>query len=210
MNLPVNFGLTEKMYAQGLAELKSKDERLEHVLIVFGKPPLWAREPGFATLIHIILEQQVSLASARAAFDRLQEAANPLTPQRLLRLDDDELRQIGFSRQKAGYARGLSKAILQGEIDLQALESQDDDAARAELMKIRGIGTWTADIYLLVALGRPDIWPRGDLALIKAYQKLHDLPEMPSSEETEKAAESWKPWRAVAARILWHYYLSSS
>jgi DNA-3-methyladenine glycosylase II len=160
--------------------------------------------------VQIILEQQVSLASANAAFKRLLEATNPLTPKNFLRLDDGELRRIGFSRQKAGYVRGLSSSILQGNLNLSELENRDDGEARVELMKIKGIGPWTADIYLLIALDRPDVWPAGDLALVKAVRVLHGFPNLPSLEEMERVAAPWKPWRAVAARILWHFYLSRS
>jgi DNA-3-methyladenine glycosylase II len=172
-----------------------------------GTPPLWAREPGFPTLVHIILEQQVSLASAAAAFAKLQGALKIVTPEAFLTLDDDVLKRIGFSRQKAGYTRGLARSLLNQELDLAALEADDDDNARAELIKLRGIGPWTADIYLLMAMLRPDTWPTGDLALAAALQKLRGLPTRPAPTEIERIALPWRPWRAVAARLLWQYYL---
>jgi DNA-3-methyladenine glycosylase II len=158
--------------------------------------------------VHIILEQQVSLASAKAAFARLQEAADPLTPERFLEFTDDQLKAIGFSRQKSGYCRELSRSILHGDLDLDGLACMDDEAIRARLMEVKGIGRWTADIYLLMAMLRPDVWPSGDLAIASAVQKIKDLPKRPAPDELEAIARPWKPWRAEAARILWHYYLS--
>ena len=200
--------LNEKSFAEGLVMLMRKDEQLANVISQYGDPPFWNREPGFVTLVQIILEQQVSLASAKAAFDRLLEATDPLTPEAFLQLDDLRLKQIGFSRQKAGYVRGLAESISRGEINLTTLETLDDQSARSELIKLKGIGPWTADIYLLMALRRPDIWPAGDLALVKAFQDLYRVADFLNQETLAKTIESWKPWRALAARILWHYYLS--
>lgn len=169
---------------------------------------MWAREPGFPTLLYIILEQQVSLASARAAFDRLRAAVAPLTPQGFLELDDAALKVIGFSRQKAGYGRHLARAILEGRLDLAALSAREDALVRSELTRIKGIGPWTADIYLLMALRRPDVWPVDDLALAAAVQRVKGLDRRPTPEELEEVGSAWQPWRAVAARLLWHYYLS--
>ena len=169
---------------------------------------MWARKAGFPTLIHIILEQQVSLASARAAFDRLQASVSPLTPRRFLKLDDAALKAIGFSRQKMHYARGLALSIVAGRLKIGALGAMEGAAVKAELIKIKGIGSWTADIYLLMALRRPDVWPKGDLALAVAVQGVKRLRSLPTEDELAALSESWKPWRAVAARILWHYYLS--
>jgi DNA-3-methyladenine glycosylase II len=201
--------LTEATLARGLYELAARDPDLARILTDLGPPPMWAREPGFPTLIHIILEQQVSLASARAAFYRLLVVASPLTPHSFLGLDNDQLKAIGFSRQKTDYGRHLSRAILEGRINLQALEEMDDDAVREALTRLKGIGPWTADIYLLMALRRPDVWPSGDLALAAAAQEVKDLPRRPNPEELEALAQPWRPWRAVAARLLWHHYLSA-
>jgi DNA-3-methyladenine glycosylase II len=189
-------------------DLTDRDPALARVVQRFGCPPLWAREPGFPTLLHIILEQQVSLASARAAFDRLRAAANPLTPERFLTFSDDELKAIGFSRQKTGYGRLLAQALLSGEVDLARVADLEDEQAMAELTRLKGIGPWTAHIYLLMALGRPDVWPVGDRALAVAAQRALDLSAVPSAAELEAIGQQWRPWRAVAARILWHYYLS--
>src|SRR5581483_9148798 len=170
--------------------------------------PLWEREPGFPTLVHIILEQQVSLASAKAAFDRLHAAISPINPERFLTLDDAELKAIGFSRQKTLYCRLLAQALLDGQLDLNNLHAMGDHEARAVMKQLKGIGDWTADIYLLMVLLRPDVWPKGDLALAVAMQKLKGMKARPTSDELEMMAEGWKPRRAVAARMLWHFYLS--
>jgi DNA-3-methyladenine glycosylase II len=173
-----------------------------------GPPPLWAREPGFPTLVLLVLEQQVSLASARAAFDRLAGVVGVPTPDSVLGLDDAELRAIGFSRQKAGYARDLAHAVLSGALDFDALAMLPDDGVRAALTSLRGIGPWTADVYLTMALRRPDAFPSGDLALLASAQRVKRLDVRPTPLELEELAEPWRPHRATAARILWHAYLS--
>ncbi len=200
--------LTEETFGQGLHFLSDRDSDLAQILTKLGPPPMWAREPGFPTLIHIILEQQVSLASARAAYDRLLEAASTLTPVRFLELDDATLKVIGFSRQKTAYGRSLAKALVDGHLNLVKLAAMDDTKVRAELIKIKGIGPWTADIYLLMALRRPDIMPSADLALATAAQKVKGLASRPTPDELNTLSNNWKPWRAVAARLLWHYYLN--
>lgn len=200
--------LNQQMLIKGISHLASIDEGLGSIVSNIGPPPLWDREQGFSTLLLIILEQQVSLASARAAYSKLVAAIDPATPQSFLKLSDDALKGFGFSRQKMLYSRELSKAIVSGDLDLSALAKLDDETARTELIKIKGIGRWTADIYLLMALLRPDIWPAGDLALAKAIKSIKNLDSIPSPEVMHEIALPWKPWRAVAARILWHYYLS--
>ncbi len=172
----------------------------------YGTPPLWSRDPSYATLVHLILEQQVSLASAQAAFDRLGAAIGEVTPDAFLTLDDTALRGIGFSRQKTGYARELATAMLDG-FSLEPLASLPDDEVRAELTAHRGIGRWTADIYLTMCLLRDDVWPNGDLALATAAREIGLVAERPSNEELAEIAERWHPYRAVAARILWQHYL---
>jgi DNA-3-methyladenine glycosylase II len=199
--------LTEKTLARALRSLSGRDAGLAGLVREIGPPPMWARAPGFPTLVHIILEQQVSLASAKWAYDRLAAAASPLTPVRFLEFDDATLKTIGFSRQKTAYVRDLARAIREGRLDLAALEAMDDAAARSELVKIKGIGRWTADIYLLMALLRPDVWPSGDLALAVAAQRLKRLPSRPTPDEIDALGAAWRPWRAVAARLLWHFYL---
>jgi DNA-3-methyladenine glycosylase II len=200
--------LTQAAFREGVRVLERRDPHLAKVLQNHGQPPLWVREPGFPTLVYIILEQQVSLASARAAFDRLNAAVRPLTPSRFLRLTDAELKSIGFSRQKTHYTRLLAESLSRRHFDLGYLHELHDDAARKMLTAFKGIGNWTADIYLLSALRRPDIWPVGDLALATAVQEVKQLRKRPSPERLEKLSQPWRPYRAVAARLFWHAYLS--
>ena len=200
--------LSRASLAVAVEQLAAADPDLAAIVERFGPPPLWDRVPGFATLVHIILEQQVSLASAQAAFDRLRAAADPLTPARFLDLTDAELLTIGFSRQKARYGRALATALDGGSLDLDSLTSLDDDSAHRELVAIPGIGPWTATIYLLMVLGRPDLWPVGDIALAQAVAEVKGLERRPSPLEMAELGETWRPWRSVAARLFWHDYLS--
>ncbi|MBD2608123.1 DNA-3-methyladenine glycosylase 2 family protein [Scytonema hofmannii FACHB-248] len=200
--------LTEDNFADGLNFLISQDPDLAKIFTRLGTPPLWIREPGFSTLIQIILEQQVSLASAKAVYTRLQATISPITPELFLQLDDVEIKQIGFSRQKALYARTLAQSIIAGQLDLSSFSMMDDEEIRTVLKKLKGIGDWTVDIYLMMALRRPDSLPKGDLGLILAIQKVKRLEHRPKPAEIELIAEIWRPWRAVATRLLWHYYLN--
>ena len=200
--------LNHESLTEAVHFLAGIDAELAAIVAAHGNPPLWARTPGFPTLIHIILEQQVSLASAQAAFNKL-EAAGQVTPQRFLRYNDEELRGFGFSRQKARYGRELSSAVESGNLDIDGLAAMDDDDVRTQLMRVKGIGRWTADIYLLMALLRPDVWPTGDLALVKAMQRAKTLPDASTAGSASDITDQWRPWRAVAARILWHFYLST-
>ena len=199
--------LTNKTYHQGISELLLQDPDLAEAVSRWGNPPFWTHPPGFPGIVLAILSQQVSLESAQATFTKLENKIGSINPEEFLSLDDNELRAIGFSRQKASYVRGLAHDIAVGEFDLDDLESMDNDPARNRLVEVRGIGAWTADTYLLFALRRSDAWPSGDLALEKAIQELRGLATIPSSEEADRIAEQWRPWRAVAARILWHHYL---
>ncbi|NVN89123.1 MAG: DNA-3-methyladenine glycosylase 2 family protein [Desulfuromonadales bacterium] len=200
--------LCEQTLESAVRELSQRDRMLDAIVHSCGPPPLWGRDADFSTLIRIILEQQVSLASAKAAFNRLLSSVDSLAPERFLLLDDETLKSIGFSRQKSGYGRNLARAIVEGDLELDALQGMDDEQVRRKLTAIKGIGTWTADIFLLMALRRPDIWPMGDLALAIAIQHLTERDNRPTQEEIDRLSELWKPWRAVAARLLWHYYLS--
>jgi DNA-3-methyladenine glycosylase II len=207
--MPQDDKLTPLVFDEALDQLAGCDPDLDAIITAHGPPPMWSREPGFATLIHIILEQQVSLASAQAAYDKLVLQVSDLTPARFLALDDRTLRMIGFSRQKTRYCRILASAVTDGTLPLRDLEDIPEHQAREKLLALTGIGRWTADVYLLMALGRPDIWPVGDLALAIALQDVKGLKARPKSDQMETLAEPWKPWRAVAARILWHHYLSA-
>ncbi|NEP61564.1 MAG: DNA-3-methyladenine glycosylase 2 family protein [Symploca sp. SIO2G7] len=200
--------LTPHTLQQGVQELIKRDRSFATIVDRYDLPPFWQRDPGFSTLIHIILEQQVSLASAQATYTRLLASCDPLTPDSFLDLSDVELRQVGFSRQKTNYGRALAQAIQHRRLDLPSLGTLSDQAAQTQLITIKGIGLWTANIYLLMALRRPDIWPKGDLALQIAIQQLKQLPQRPTSDQAQTMSLAWKPWRAVAARLLWHFYLS--
>ena len=188
--------------------LATRDADLAGVVERFGPPPLWSRPPGFATLAHIVLEQQVSLASAHAAFGRLRAAADPLTPARFLELDDRELLAIGFSRQKTRYVRGIARAVRSGSLDLEGFGGATDEEAHRALVALTGIGPWTASIYLMEALLRPDVWPVTDMALVAAVAQVKGLERRPDAAGMDAMAEPWRPWRSVAARLFWHDYLS--
>ena len=200
--------LTAEGLLAAIDALAAHDPDLAGIVARHGPPPLWDREPGFPTLLHIVLEQQVSLASARAAFDRLRVAADPLTPARFLELTDTELLAIGFSRQKARYGRALAEAIRSGALDLDGLASLDDEAVHRTLQALPGIGPWTSTIYLLMVLGRPDVWPVGDMALQAAVGDVKGLDHRPDALEMIALGTAWRPWRSVAARLFWHDYLA--
>jgi len=200
--------LTEETLALAVGELAARDPDLAGIVERFGPPPMWDRPAGFATLVHIMLEQQVSLASAQAAFDRLCAAVDPLTPDGFLALDDTRLLAIGFSRQKTRYVRDLSQAVASGTLDLDGLARFSDADARDKLVALTGIGPWTASIYLLMVLRRPDVWPASDMALAAAVAEVKGLDRRPDPDLMEALAAPWRPWRSVAARLFWHDYLS--
>jgi DNA-3-methyladenine glycosylase II len=206
--MAVDRALTGESLLLAVRELAASDPDLAAVVERFGPPPLWDRPQGFATLAHIVLEQQVSLASAQAAFDRLRAAVGELTPARFLELDDARLLAIGFSRQKAGYVRDLARAVESGALDLAGMASLSDDDVERTLVALRGFGPWSASIYLMEALLRPDVWPAGDLALIVAVSEVKGLATRPDAARMVALAEAWRPWRSVAARLFWHDYLS--
>lgn len=188
-----------------LAELARRDPDIAEAWTAVGDPPPRRRPKGFPGLIGSVVAQQVSAASARAIWTRL-EAAGPLTPVRFLMLSDAELRAVGFSRQKVLYARGLAQAIATGILNFRRLHRLPDEEAIAELMTLKGIGRWTAEVYLLFGLQRLDVWPADDLALQLGVQRLKRLTHRPDRAALVALAEPWRPWRGVAARFLWHYY----
>lgn len=200
--------LNKRSLAADCRSLAKANPIFHRVHSAYGTPPLWDRPAGFATLVYIILEQQVSLASAKACFNKLAAHLRDVTPLNLLKLNDAELKTIGFSRQKTSYARHLSEAVLENRIDLDGLHLLPDAEVKSELIKLKGVGEWTSDIYLLMALLRPDVMPKGDIALHAAYQKLTGLDARPNSDEFLAIAERWRPFRSTAARLLWHFYLS--
>lgn len=187
--------------------LAEKDSVLASVLEKYAYPPLWHREPGFATLVHIILEQQVSLASARAAFERLRLHLGEIMPNNFLAINDEDLFRIGFSRQKKTYARGVAQAVLEGKFDFNLLPGLTEPTLRSYMKNLKGIGDWTVDVYALMCLLRPDVLPKGDIALYESFRVLYALPERPSYAFFEERTQHWRPWRSVGARLLWHFYL---
>src|SRR6267143_1646076 len=207
--MDVALQLTADSLAHGVAELSRRDPHLAAVVARHGAPPLWDRPPGFGTLVQIILEQQISLSAGRAAYGRLERLAGAVTPERVAALTEADLRGAGLTRQKSSYIRGIAQVIVAGEFDPGALAALDDDQARAALIELRGVGAWTADIYLLMALGRADIWPSGDLALVAAIREVKRMRSLPSADRIGRITPAWSPWRAVAARVLWHHYLST-
>lgn len=189
-------------------QLAKADEDLDNIIIAYGYPPLWTRPNTFESLVHIILEQQVSLASALAALNKLKERLPELTPANILSLTDQELKACYFSRQKTLYTRSLAEALLNKQIDLEELNQLDNETVRNALTKLKGIGNWTVDVYLMFVLGRTDIFPVGDLAAVNALKRIKSLPLNTTKDEILDISGKWKPYRTVASMILWHYYLS--
>ena len=200
--------LDDTRLLRATAILAERDPDLGGIIARHGPPPLWNRPPGLATLIAIVLEQQVSLRSGAAAFERLRLAAGAIEAESIVALGETGARAAGLTRQKARYVVGLAEATIDGRFDAAALAGVDDDEARDRLTRLVGIGRWTADIYLLMALGRCDVWPDGDLALGAAMHRAKGLAALPNRETQRRVAEAWRPWRAVAARLLWHAYLA--
>ena len=205
----MNSRLTHETINKAITILAQRDPDLDAVIKKHGKPLILRRPGSIKTLVLLILEQQVSLASARAAYNRLSVAVGEFTPEKFLLLSDGEFRTAGVSRQKTNYIRDLSERLIDGTFELCRLPRMNDDAAREHLKQVKGIGSWTADVYLLIGLMRPNIWPAGDVALQAAVHSIKGLEARPSPELLTKIGEQWRPWRSVAARILWHYYLST-
>ncbi|MDN3580552.1 DNA-3-methyladenine glycosylase family protein [Mucilaginibacter flavus] len=190
-------------------ELAAADADLALIINKYGYPPLWSRPNTFETLVHIILEQQVSLASALSALNKMKEKVQELTPARVLLLTDEEFKACYFSRQKTSYTKYLAEAILSGQINLQKLEQLPDDEIRAKLTSLKGIGNWTTDVYLMFVLQHADVFPIGDLAAVNALKRLKQLPKETTREQVITIAEQWAPYRTVASMLLWHFYLSA-
>jgi len=188
-------------------ELAAGDPDMAALLAAQGVPPVWHKGPGFETLVDIVLGQQVSLSSARAALERVRSAAGAVTPEAVAAVGEDGLRGAGLTRQKARYLVGLADAVLARRLDLPALAQLPDVAVIAALTSVKGVGPWTADIYLLMGLGRADVWPSSDLALIVAARQLLRLARDASAAQVSVVAEGWRPYRSVAARMLWQAYL---
>lgn len=188
-------------------QLARKDRDLKGIILEYGYPPMWTRPATFQTLILTILEQQVSLASAYAAFKKLREKIGYVTPAKILALTDAEMRAVYFTRQKMGYARELARAIQSRKLVLKQLEPLSDEEVRAHLIQLKGIGHWTIDVYLMHALQRTDLFPLGDIALVNSLKLIKKLPPDISKEEMLKIAEPWRPNRTIAAMMLWHAYI---
>jgi len=201
--------LNNQKLLKAVKYLSKKDKDLAALYEADGVPPLWARRPGFTTLIKIILEQQVSLASGKAAYKKLERNIKPFTPIRFEELGIAYLKSLGLTRQKSSYCINIAAAILNDKLDLKFLNNLNDDDAKEMLILIKGIGSWTADIYLLMALRRSDIWPSGDIALASSMRKIKRLRSYPTNEKQIKIAEKWQPYRSVAARMLWQHYLNN-
>ena len=198
--------LTSESLAAAAEVLAARDRHLACIYKLHGTPPMWARRPGFPTLLRIVLEQQVSLVSARAMFERLKSNIEPFTALGFIEAGEAYLRSLGVTRQKAHYCVQVAEAFTNGH--LNQIGRMSDEDAHAALVSIKGVGPWTANIYLLMALRRPDIWPDGDVALATAVGKLRKMNQRPSFPELAKIAEAWRPYRSVAARMLWQYYLA--
>jgi len=188
-------------------ELSDRDKDLRKIIRQHGYPPVWTRPATFQTLILTILEQQVSLASAYSAFRKLKQRIGYVTPEKILSMSDEEFRSCYFSRQKIIYARELARTIRSGIIKLKKLASCDEHIIRTELKKVKGIGDWTVDVYLMHALQRTDLFPLGDLALMNSLKEVKQLPNSISKEKLLSIAEPWRPYRTIASMILWHRYI---
>ncbi|MGH8242149.1 MAG: DNA-3-methyladenine glycosylase family protein [Steroidobacteraceae bacterium] len=195
--------------AEGVRALARRDADFAALYRRNGLPPLWARRPGFPTLVHIVLEQQVSIVAARSLFRRVREQLGGMSPERVAERGVLGLHRLGLTRQKASYCHALALAALDGSLSLSSIARGDDSTGRRMLLALRGIGPWSADIYYLMALRRPDVWPTGDLALAVALQEVKRLRARPDAGRQLEISAAWAPWRSVAARLLWHYYLTT-
>lgn len=201
--------LTHAALGEGAMHLAALDRDLASVVKRLGVPPMWGRRPGFPALVQIILEQQVSIVAARTLYRRVAAALGGMTEQNVRRRGEAGLRKLGLTRQKARFCHGLAVRLLDGSLDLSVVARLPDEDGRALLMAVPGLGPWSVDIYYLMALRRPDIWPHGDLALASAIRDLKRTDDLPSRDEQAAMASAWSPWRSVAARLLWAHYLEA-
>ena len=198
---------SDRAFLLGLKRIGAADPDVALALTTHGRPPIRRIEPGYAALLRILVGQQVSTQSAAAIWRKTTEALGPAPrSDSVLALDDDGLRRFGFSGQKIAYSRALAREIAEGRLDLDHLRRSDDEEAMARLTRMKGIGPWTAQIYLLFALGRPDIFPAADLALAIAYQRIKGNKARPDPKRLADLAEAWRPWRGAVAHLLWHVY----
>lgn len=201
--------LTEPSLSHSARRLAAIDSELGSVVERLGVPPLWGRPASFATLIKIILEQQVSLAAAATMFQRLEDQLGAVTADVIATAGQDGLRMLGLTRQKSRYCCELATRLLDGRLDLEAVAKAPEAEGRAMLLAVPGLGPWSVDVYYLMALRHPDIWPQGDLALAIALRELKSLESNPDHDRQLEMVEAWRPWRSVAARILWMNYLAA-
>ncbi len=200
---------TKTNYHSICDELAAADSDLQIIIDTYGYPPFWSRPNTFETLVHIILEQQVSLASALSALNKLRERLQEITPARILLLTDEEMKACYCSRQKTGYIKYLAEAMVSGQLNLNELENISGDEVRAKLVALKGIGNWTADVFLMFVLQHPDIFPAGDLAAVNALKRVKKVPPGITKEQVLEISEKWQPYRTIATMLLWHFYLSS-
>ena len=201
--------LDKQTLEQGVRELASKDPDLASIVKRLGTPPLWPREPGFLTLVHIILEQQISLKAAHTMLLKLQNQLGEITPKTVLQAGNESLRGLGITRQKSRYCLELAARVDRRELVLDELASLPTEEGRQALLKIPGLGPWSVDVYYMTALRKPDVWPFGDLALADAIADIRGLKSHPTREEQARISDAWAPWRGVAARLLWAHYLDA-
>ncbi len=198
---------SDRAFLLGLKRIAASDPDVGRAFATHGRPPFRRVEPGYAALLRILIGQQVSTQSAAAIWRKTTEALGPApTAESVLALDDDGLRRFGFSGQKIAYGRALAREIAEGRLDLDLVHRSPDDEAMAMLTRMKGIGPWTAQVYLLFALGRPDVFPAADLALLIAYQRIKKAETRPDPKRMADLAEAWRPWRGAVAHLLWHVY----
>lgn len=204
----VETSLTRSRLDQAVIELSNRDPLIAGLVEQYGMPPLWQRSQSFRTLVHVVLEQKVSLISARAVMLRVQELCPDMSPASFLQVSEQQLRHAGISERKVSYCRSIALAITTGALNLTRLRRDTDSQVMEQLIAVRGIGPWTAGVYLLMAMRRPDAWASGDRALAVSLAECESLAAVPAYAELDERAESWRPFRAAAARVLWHAYLS--
>lgn len=209
MAKPAIAPLTNASLDYAAQQLAVMDADLGRIYKRLGTPPLWAREPGFASLVHIILEQQVSMKAAQTVFERLSVHLGGMSPERIVAVGEEGLKAFGLTRQKSRYCFGLAERIQTGELDLERLSVVEESEGREALLAVPGLGPWSVDVYYLMALRRPDVWPLGDLALAAAMQNVKQLSALATRQQQIEIASAWSPWRAVAARLLWMHYLDA-
>jgi len=198
--------LTARTLKRDLRLLASRDAQVAAALERFGFPELRRRPPGFEALLRAIVAQQISTHAAASIWKRIEAAVTPLTPEAYRAAADETMRACGLSRQKLSYMRSLAELVASGEVPLDALDTLDDEDAIAQLVKIKGIGRWTAEIYIMFALGRRDVWPADDLGLMVGMQRIKQLRKRPDRKRMLRLGEAWRPWRSAASHLLWHYF----